>query len=89
MKKIKSSEFSRKQLIALIANLRGSLFTIQNNINDKLLDEIREEVEYALVMSAIELQDQDLENKWFPSLPLKVFENLTTCVSEQEKRKKK
>lgn len=89
IKKIKSNDFTRKQLITLIANIRGSLFCIQNDLKDKSFEEASKEVEYALVMTSFDLSPEDTEKFGFSSLPEKVIDNCSACVAEQEKKNKK
>jgi hypothetical protein len=89
IEEIKSSDFTIKQLISLIANIRGSLYCIQNDLKDKCFEQAAKEVELALVMTSFELVPEDTEKFGFSPLPKRVIDNCSICVGEQEKKSKK
>lgn len=67
--RVVSADLSRKELIAIIAKIRGCLYSVKNGITDNDPQTIQEEVAVALALSSFNVSDMDLVNDRFAPIP--------------------
>lgn len=67
-KPLKSSQISRKQLITIIAKLRGTLYSVQGQISPSSID-CQADIDAGLAVSSFDVSETDLDDGRFASLP--------------------
>lgn len=91
---MKSENLDRKQLITIIAMLRGHLSQMRNDFDDvcdgflesEAIDSFNVEMDQAMAVSDFVVSESDLESEHFAKLPDALLEQVTEARKKQQNK---